>query len=156
LSDVASDTKRSLPVTAGNLRQSHLYINGHYDFFPSDAVRGSKKNRNGELPIEIFLEGLNETVKTDIGSDAKTRKPRGFFRGRKWVRRFYAHHAVAAGENLSLERLDERRYRLSVERSVSNGRYPTAAEFFRRHRARSTCPGAARLESRFLPTTSTG
>jgi hypothetical protein len=60
LSDVLSDTKRSLRITAGNLRQNHLYIAGHYDFFPKDAIRGSKKNGNGELPIEIFLEGLNE------------------------------------------------------------------------------------------------
>jgi hypothetical protein len=72
LSKLLNDRKRFIQVTAGNLRQNHLYVSGHYDFFPSDVVRGSKKNGNGELPIEIFLEGLNETIKTDIGSDAKT------------------------------------------------------------------------------------
>ena len=32
--------------------------------------------------IEIFLDGLGETIATEIGTNAKTGKPRGFFRGR--------------------------------------------------------------------------
>ena len=62
--------------------------------------------------IEILLDGLDEVVKTDIGTSAKTGKPRAFFRGRNWVRRFFGHHEVRAGQKLALERLSERRYRL--------------------------------------------
>jgi hypothetical protein len=130
LSELLSDKKRYLPITAANLQWSHLYVTGHYDFFPADAVRGSKKDRNGEPPIEIFLDGLNEIIRTDIGRDAKTGKPRGFLRDRKSVRRFYAYHGVVPGQNLALERLSERRYHLSVEQPILNGRSPTAAEFF--------------------------
>lgn len=40
MSGTVADRKRLLRVTAGNLRQNHIYINGHYDFFPKDALGG--------------------------------------------------------------------------------------------------------------------
>src|SRR5437660_292581 len=108
--DAMMDRKRILQVTAGNLRQCHLYVNGHHDFFPKSAFGGSKRNGNTGAGIEIFLDGLNETVTTDIGSDAKSGKPRGFLRGRSWVRRFYDFHAVKPGTLLSLEKLAQKKY----------------------------------------------
>ena len=129
----ASDKKkRLLLVTPGNIRNSHLYVRKHYDFFPPDCVGPARKRAkatNGD--IEILLDGLNEAVKTDIGRNAKTGAPRGFFRGRTWVRRFFEHHKVQAGDQLALERLGTRRYRLSVAPPAdSNGQSFTAAEFF--------------------------
>ena len=59
MSGAAADRKRLLRVTAGNLRQSHLYVNGHYDFFPPDAVGGSKRNGHAPAGIRITLDGLN-------------------------------------------------------------------------------------------------
>jgi len=120
--------KRLLRVTAGNLRQSHLYVNGHYDFFPPDCVGGPKRSAASRT-IEIHLDGLNEAVTTDIGRDARTGKPRGFFRARGWVRRFFAHHGVRPGTLLALERLSERAYRLSVQPSEQEVRLE-CAEFF--------------------------
>ena len=67
LSGRVVDRKRLFRVTGGNLRQSHLYVNGHYDFFPADCVGPSRKPKTGVKGIEIFLVGLNETVQTDIG-----------------------------------------------------------------------------------------
>jgi DNA (cytosine-5)-methyltransferase 1 len=124
--------RRVLVVTPGNIRNSHLYVRKHYDFFPADCV-GPPRKRAGKIVanIEIFLDGLNEAVKTDIGTNAKTGAPRDFFRGRKWVRRFFEHHKVHAGDQLALERLATRRYRLSVDQAKGNGhRSLTAAEFF--------------------------
>ena len=119
------ERKRVLVVTPGNLRQHHLYISGHYDFFPADCFGPPRKKSNGTGgQIEIHLAGLNEVVKTDIGTDPKTGKPRAFFRERKWVPRFFKHHNVRAGDKLALERLGGRRYRLSPEQPL------TAAEFF--------------------------
>lgn len=109
-----TENKRLLKVTAGNLRHSHLYVNGHYDFFPPDCIGGAKRSA-GSRTIDIRLDGLDQTVRTDIGRDAKTGKPRGFFRVRGWVRRFFEHHAVKPGTLLALERLSERIYRLSVQ-----------------------------------------
>lgn len=80
MSESAQNQTRLLRVTAGNVQHDHLYVTGHYDFFPPDAVGGSKRNGNGHAGIEIVLEGLDETVATDIGSDAKTGKPRGLIR----------------------------------------------------------------------------
>jgi hypothetical protein len=111
---VNADKKRLLRVTAGNLRQSHLYVRGHYDFFPPDCVGGAKRS-GGCRPIEIHFAGLDRTVTTDIGRDAKSGRPRGFFRARGPVGQFYAHHGVKPGDFVALERLSDRKYRLSVE-----------------------------------------
>jgi DNA (cytosine-5)-methyltransferase 1 len=125
--------KRLLRVTTGNISHSHLYVRGLYDFFPKDCIGPSRKSQNGSSPqIEIVLDGLNETIQTDIGTDPRSGKPRGHFRGRTWVRRFFEHHRIAAGDQLAIERLGLRRYRLSPAESAStNGeRGPKAAEFF--------------------------
>ena len=105
MNGTVADRKRLLRVTGGNLRQSHLYVNGHYDFFPKDCVGPSRKPKIGVTGIEILLEGMNETILTDIGSNAKTGKPRGFFRGRTWVRNFFEYHKTKTGDLLALERL---------------------------------------------------
>ena len=123
-----TEQRRLLHVTAGNLRHWHVYVNGHYDFFPPDCIGGAKRSVDCRT-IDIHLDGLNQTVTTDIGRDAKTGKPRGFFRARGWVRRFYEHHSVTPGTFLVLERLSERTYRLSVQ--ASNESVPLeCAEFF--------------------------
>jgi hypothetical protein len=122
------ERKRLLRVTAGNLRNSHLYVNGHYDFFPRDCIGGPKRSA-GCRTIEIHLDGLDQTISTDIGCDAKTGKPRPFFRARGWARRFFEHHGVKPGDFLALERLSERAYRLSVEPSEQAAPLE-CAEFF--------------------------
>ena len=97
-----TETKRTLKVTSGNLKHSHLYVNGHFDFFPKDAFGGSKRTGKTDGGIEIFFEGLNQTVTTDIARDAKSGKPRNFLRCRGPLRRFFAFHKVKAGAVLSL------------------------------------------------------
>jgi DNA (cytosine-5)-methyltransferase 1 len=129
---IGINEKRQIRVTEGNIRNSHLYINGHYDFFPRDCIGGAKRSSKAPLGIEISLDGLNETVNTDIGSNPRTGKPRGYFRGRTWVRKFFEHHSIQAGAVLSLERLSGRKYFLSVESSatfLSTTQF-RAAEFF--------------------------
>ena len=73
MSENASAKTRLFPVTGGNLRNSHLYVHRHYDFFPKDCIGPPKKNgRRRSSGIEIVLDGLNETVETDIGTNAAT------------------------------------------------------------------------------------
>lgn len=115
MSGTVADRKRLLRVTAGNLRNNHLYVTGHLDFFPPGCVGGARKDagRNGNgAGIQVFLAGLNRVVETDIGCDARTGKPRGFFRGRTWVREFFEHHRIKTGDVLALERTAARQYRL--------------------------------------------
>ena len=125
---VEADKKRLLRVTAGNVRNNHVYVNGHYDFFPPDCIGGARRSADCRT-IEIHLDGLDRTVRTDIGRDAKTGKPRGFFRARGWVRQFFEHHGVKPGTFLALERLSERSYRLSVRPSEQTAPLE-CAEFF--------------------------
>jgi len=117
--------RRLIEVTPGNLRNSHVYITGMRDFFPTDAFGGATKSTMGAT-ITIELDGLAKTVITDIPCDAKTGQPRGQFRSRSWVREFFEHHAVTPGDVLSLERTGKRCYRLAV--SKRNGH--TFMEFF--------------------------
>lgn len=131
---VANDNRRRLlVVTAGNLRQNHLYIREHLDFFPEDCFGSPRKSGTGlGKPIQIELAGLDEVVETDIPTDARTGKPRGFFRDRAWVKRFFTHHHIEAGDEVALERLNKRHYRLTSKHSNGNGKghKHTAAEFF--------------------------
>lgn len=128
---IETDRRRLLRVTAGNLRQSHIYVRGNYDFFPADCIGPARRSKQESGKIEIELEGLDTSVTTDIARDAKTGKPRGFFRDRSWVRRFFEHHHVRPGADLSLERLSERSYRLSVQPVACKAKpVPTFAEFF--------------------------
>jgi hypothetical protein len=118
------ETKRLLPVTAGNLRNNHLYVHKHYDFFPSDCIGPCRKRAKDEgAQIELWLEGLDQLIRTDIPRDAKTGKARGFLRDRRSVGRFYKHHKVKAGERLALERVTTRSYRLLMERGNGNGNH---------------------------------
>lgn len=121
-------SRRVLRVTAANLRHNHVYVSGHYDFFPPDCI-GSPRRSEDSPTIELVLDGLGTTIKTDIGRDSSSGRPRGFFRSRAWVRRFFAHHEVAPGAMLYLDRLSERRYRLSVSRQLP-GAALEFAEFF--------------------------
>jgi len=114
--------RRLIRITAANLEHDHLYVTGLRDLFPPEAIGGPRRKRNGH-GFELILDGLGETVITDIGSDAKTGKARGFLRCRAAIGKFFKHHAVQPGGYVELHRLAERTFRLSLPR-------PRAAEFF--------------------------
>jgi hypothetical protein len=96
--DAISNGRRLLRITPGNIRNYHIYVREHLDFFPADCIGPPRRTANGNgHSIELELDGLDEVVATDIGANAANGKPRGFFRGRQWVRRFFSHHRVAAG-----------------------------------------------------------
>jgi len=74
--------KRFVTVTAGNLRQNHIYITGHHDFFPKDCVGGSNGRTTKGKPIVLELDGLAKQIVTDIPIDSQSGKPRRHFRAR--------------------------------------------------------------------------
>lgn len=121
MSGTVADKKRLLRITAGNLRQSHIYINGHHDFFPSDCFCINGESQNGkEGKIEIYLTGLNKSVFTDIGIDPNTGKPNHIFRGRSWVGQFFQRHRIKTGDILAIEKNGDYKYRLYPFDSKSN------------------------------------
>jgi len=113
MSGPIGDKKRLLRVTDGNIRQNHLYVSQHLDFFPPDILGPSSLSGklNGRA-IHILLDGVNETIKTDIPTDNATGKPRRMFRKRAWVRQFFEHHNIKGGDLLALQRTSKRKYRL--------------------------------------------
>jgi DNA (cytosine-5)-methyltransferase 1 len=126
MSGTVANRKRLLRVTAGNLRNNHISVRDHLDFFPADALGPSKKptDINGHA-IGLQLTGFDTTVKTDIAAS------KGIFRERRWVGRFFKQHSIRSGDLLALERVGERNYRLSPARSaVGDGKSFIAAEFF--------------------------
>lgn len=100
-------------MTAGNLRQNHLNLGGHADFFPADCYgAASKTGKRGKL-IRLDVVGLVAPVMTDIPTEAKTGKPRRFFRDRAWAREFFAKHSIKPGDTVAIERISSHRFRIS-------------------------------------------
>jgi DNA (cytosine-5)-methyltransferase 1 len=110
MSGTVAERKRLFPVNAANIRNGHLYVSKHFDFFPDDVFGANDKSSLGNQ-IEIELAGMNCTFKTDIATD-RDGKPRRFFRERKNFAAFFAHHKIQPGDVLAMERIGTRRYRL--------------------------------------------
>ena len=105
--------KRLICVKAANLRANHLYLTGHTDFFPADCYGPASEKAGAARLLRLDVEGLPEPVMTDIPTDARTGKPRRFFRKRGWVREFFAKHGIKAGDTIAIERLSSHRFRIT-------------------------------------------
>ncbi len=125
MAGVAQNGTRLIRVTGGNLRNNHIYLTGLQGFFPPDVFEGLR-GQPGK-PITIELAGLAKNIRTDIPMDGRTGRPRRHFRARGWVREFFSHHRIAAGDVLSIERTGKRHYRLSAKQHGHGLRF---AEFF--------------------------
>ncbi len=116
--------RRLLRVNKANLANKYLNVKDHLDFFPPDIVGGAKRNGVNGHGVSILLDGLGETIITDIPSDAKTGEARSFLRDREGIGRFYRHHGIKPDTLVALVRTSERAYRLSLAPPLR------AAEFF--------------------------
>jgi hypothetical protein len=90
--------KRLICVSAANIRQKHLYLTGHADFFPADCYGASTEQKGLGKLLRLDVSGLAAPVYTDIPTEAGTGKPRRFFRKRAWVGEFFAKHGVKPGD----------------------------------------------------------
>ena len=122
---VAHNMKRTIKVTSGNIRNAHIPVTRLLDVLPSDCLGSSKKSNGIGKTVRIWLEGLDKAIETDIARDVKTGKPRRQFRDRRWIKRFFQHNKVLAGDELEFERLGDREYRLRLLRTQ-----PRIAELF--------------------------
>ena len=112
MSGDVSDRKRLISITGGNLRNNHIYLSGHHDFFPAAAYGSSKASGRTGKPLTIRLDGLQETVSTDIAENGSNGRPRNFFRKRAWVRRFFERHDIREGDVIAIERIARFEYRV--------------------------------------------
>ena len=80
------------------------------EFFPEDVFGGSSKKAGLGTPITLSVEGLPETIKTDIPTDKKTKHPRWMFRERKWVKDFVKVNSLIKGDEVTIVRGGNRTY----------------------------------------------
>lgn len=104
--------KRLICVNAGNLRANHFYLTGHADFFPADCYGASSEKGGTGKPLRLDVLGLPSPIYTDIPTDARTGKPRRFFRKRAWVGDFFSKHGIKPGDTIAIERHASHRFRV--------------------------------------------
>ncbi len=105
---------RTIQLTPAAFKYGNLNLSScGEDFFPSDVFGGPSKKAGFGTPIIIKADGLSNPIKTDIPTDGKSRKPRWIFRERKWIKDFVSCNKLHANDTVTIERLDERTYRLS-------------------------------------------
>jgi hypothetical protein len=93
-----------IEVTGGNVRNHHVYLRGAFGMFPDDCFGGSNESVAGK-PITLSVG--KENVETDIDES------KAIFRERGAIRRFFEDNAVAEGDLIVIERLNEpRTYRM--------------------------------------------
>jgi len=108
----AENRKRLISVTEGNLRNHHLYITGHHDFFPAECYGQSSAKKGTGRRLTLMVEGLPDAVETDIARDSGNGRPRNFFRKRTWLGEFFEKHRLQEGDVVAIERLDPFTYRV--------------------------------------------
>jgi len=120
-----SNSKRLIALTRGNLRNQHLYISGHHDFFPKQCYGASNASKGTGHKLILMVDGLPEAVETDIATNLCNGRPRNFFRKRGWVGRFLKHHGLQEGDVIAIERLDQFSYRVYPFQSKSTEKATT-------------------------------
>jgi hypothetical protein len=119
--------KRLICVNAANLRQNHLYLTGHADFFPADCYGASSEKKGMGKPLRLDVQGLHAPVCTDIPTDAKSGKPRRFFRKRAWVGEFFAKHGIKPGDTIAIERISSHHFRVLTFEAKEERQHPAAS-----------------------------
>jgi hypothetical protein len=112
MSGDVSDKKRLISITDGNIRNYHIYISGHHDFFPHECYGASSRNKGIGHVLTLIVDGISEPVETDIARNGNTESPRNFFRKREWVRKFFQKFEIRQGDVVAIERISKFKYRV--------------------------------------------
>lgn len=96
-----------ITLTQGNLNHNHIYLSGHLDFFPGDAIGAANKQGERGRPLRLHFDGLPGTAETDIVPDKK------IFRLRDWRwQEFFRRHDLHAHDKVAVERRSAYEYRI--------------------------------------------
>jgi hypothetical protein len=102
----------AVPVTAGNIRNGHLYVRDFLWFFPKSALRGERIGADAETCL-LELDGIG-SIETDIDPE------KGIFRWRGW-KKFFKHHGVSEGDEVVFSRRKRNEFDVRVSRNVLDG-----------------------------------
>jgi DNA (cytosine-5)-methyltransferase 1 len=112
MSGDVSIKKRLISITQGNIKNSHIYITGHHDFFPCESF-GASNQRNGVgKELSFILDGFSDCVYTDISTSSDKKNPRNFFRKRGWISSFFKKHNISEGDVIAIEKIEEYKYKI--------------------------------------------
>jgi hypothetical protein len=104
--DSVRESRIVIPLTSGNVNHGHVYLREHLDFFPADTIGpANEQDGNGAL-LTLHFDGFPEAIETDIAGDHKI-----FRRSGPW-KKFFAHHHLAQGDSVAIERLSAQEYRI--------------------------------------------
>ena len=110
---------RVIELTPGACKNGYMSISScGKEFFPPDTFGGSTKKAGVGVPITLKVDGLPNSIETDIPKD-KTGKPRWIFRQRSWVKDFVRCHKLHSGESVTILRIDKRTYKVSPNNHLS-------------------------------------
>lgn len=99
----------AVPLTAGNLRNGHVYVRDYLWFFPKTAIRGTRYGADTDACL-LDLEGVGP-IETDIDPE------KGIFRWRGW-KKFFKQHHVGAGDEIVFSRRARNEYDVRVVHQV--------------------------------------
>ncbi|GGE33722.1 hypothetical protein GCM10007276_08830 [Agaricicola taiwanensis] len=96
-------------LTAGNIRNSHIYLRDLFDRFPEEAVGGS--NRHEKAAREVIVDwGGASPAQTDLDGSKK------LFRSRGWIRTFFEANDASAGDRVQVQETGPYSYRVRVKK----------------------------------------
>jgi hypothetical protein len=121
--------KRLICVNAANIREKHLYLTGHSDFFPADCYGASSTKGPMAKLLRLDVDGLSAPVMTDIPTEVRSGKPRRFFRKRSWVGTFFQKHGIKPGDTIAIERISSHRFRVAPFDAREQRDCPTTFKF---------------------------
>lgn len=97
-------------LTAGNIKNHHIYLRTFFDAFPREVVGGSNAATAARQAISVDWGG-NTVAVTDLDGEKK------FFRKRGWIREFFARTGAVAGDMVLVERVGSYGYRVILQRA---------------------------------------
>lgn len=97
----------TIRLTQGSINSNYIPLRKYKDFFPSDSVGESSREKGEGEPLRLYLAGIAEAIETDI--DGKHM----FFRrrGREWSE-FFDSHNLRAGDEVVIEKISDYNYKV--------------------------------------------
>lgn len=109
--DEAATSSRLLgqiQLTAGNIRNNHIYLRDLWHLFPADCIGGSNAASAASRQVRIDWGGASPEM-TDLDGTKK------LFRKRSWVRKFFEMNGVCEGDSVYLYSDSPYAYRLRIQ-----------------------------------------